>query len=566
MTTAVGTLALPSRPPAAAPARRRLPLLPVASLLQAQQELTAVERFAQAHDQRDSSERSKLYRDLIPLDRPRPGEQYAFEVDLDACTGCKACVAACHTLNGLDEGELWRTVGLLHGGGPTGAALRTVTTSCHHCVEPACMSGCPTQAYEKDPLTGIVRHLDDQCFGCQYCTLMCPYDAPKYNAARGIVRKCDLCHNRLAEGEAPACVEACPNQAIAVRVVEQAAVVQACDAGGFLPGTPTPEHTLPTTSYKSRRGMPANMLPADFYATHPEHSHPPLVVMLTLTQLAVGTFALSALAERMLQVPAKSPLGQAAFTCALAFLALGASVLHLGRPLLAWRAVLGWRTSWLSREALAFGAFAGLSVAYAALVAAPPWLELPGTALLLGLSPTVRFAAAAAGLLGVFFSVMVYVATRREQWSAVPTLLKFFGTTLILGASSLVLVWAVIAPAEAPAPATGTLLSVILAISLAKLGWEALALRHAKDRRQSTLKRVALLMLGDLGRATRLRFTLGVLGGLAIPLGLLSGFISAEGLRQAAVVMLALLLGGELTERYLFFRSAPASRMPGGLR
>ncbi len=54
-----------------------------------------------------------LYQDLIPLSQPGPGEQYAFTVDLDACSGCKACVSACHSLNGLDDEETWREVGLL---------------------------------------------------------------------------------------------------------------------------------------------------------------------------------------------------------------------------------------------------------------------------------------------------------------------------------------------------------------------------------------------------------------------------------------------------------------------
>src|SRR5438132_1395174 len=81
-----------------------------------QQRLTAVERFAQRHDGGGLPAQAKFYRALLPAAAPGPGQQYAFAVDLDACSGCKACVTACHSLNGLDEPETWRSVGLLHGG------------------------------------------------------------------------------------------------------------------------------------------------------------------------------------------------------------------------------------------------------------------------------------------------------------------------------------------------------------------------------------------------------------------------------------------------------------------
>ncbi len=228
-------------------------MLPVAALLDAQQSLTAVERFSRVHDDDALPRQAKYYRDLIPLERPKPGQQYAFEVDLDRCSGCKACVAACHSLNGLDDTEMFRTVGLLHGGTPAAPAQQTVTTSCHHCLEPACLLGCPVQAYEKDPVTGIVKHLDDQCIGCQYCTLMCPYDAPKYNKDKGIVRKCDMCSDRLAHGEAPACVQACPTSAIAIRIVEQAMVVETAEAGAFCRARPLPSTPCRRPSTNRRR-------------------------------------------------------------------------------------------------------------------------------------------------------------------------------------------------------------------------------------------------------------------------------------------------------------------------
>ena len=88
--------------------------------------------------------------------------------------------------------RLWRNVGLLHGGDGS-AYQQTVTTACHHCVDPACMNGCPVLAYEKDAETGIVRHLDDQCIGCQYCVLKCPLRCAEVLEEPRIVRKCDMC-------------------------------------------------------------------------------------------------------------------------------------------------------------------------------------------------------------------------------------------------------------------------------------------------------------------------------------------------------------------------------------
>ncbi len=544
--------------------KRRLPVLPVTAMLEAQRSLTAVERFAKLHESPDAPLHAKFYRDLIPLEKPKPGEQYAFEVDLDACTGCKACVVACHNLNGLDNDELWRTVGLLHGGSAKAPVQQTVTTSCHHCIEPACMIGCPTQAYEKDPITGIVKHLDDQCFGCQYCTLMCPYDAPKYNAERGIVRKCDMCSDRLAHGEAPACVQACPNGAIAIRIVDHESVVASSDVGLFLPGAPAPEDTLPTTQYKTQRVLPHNLRPADFYHTKPEHSHPPLVVMLTLTQLSVGAFVVAWAAERLSIAPMGSLLAQTAYACLLALVALGASVFHLGRPLLAYRAVVGLRTSWLSREALAFGLYAQLAILYGALVAGPLVPAFPGKEWLLSIAPWVRMGAAFFGLLGVFCSVMVYVATRREQWSFAQTGVKFFGTMSLLGCAS-VLAVAKLGGAH-PDRDASLLVSTIIAIALLKLAFEAQTLSYASDRRGSALKRMAMVMRGELKQVTYGRFALLVVGGLALPAALNWGILPAATVAPITIVILCALLAGELTERYLFFRAAPASRMPGGLK
>ena len=132
----------------------------VERLLEEEQRLTAVDEFSTHHAALEHD--ASLYEALLPTSLPAEGEQYAFRVDLDACTGCKACVTACHSLNGLDEDEQWRRVGLLESTAPPVEAPRpqTVTSACHHCEDPGCLAGCPVRAYEKDETTGIVHHLD----------------------------------------------------------------------------------------------------------------------------------------------------------------------------------------------------------------------------------------------------------------------------------------------------------------------------------------------------------------------------------------------------------------------
>jgi Fe-S-cluster-containing dehydrogenase component/DMSO reductase anchor subunit len=450
-------------------------------------------------------------------------------------------------MNGLDDGELWRTVGLLQGGTPSLPVLQTLTTSCHHCLEPACMLGCPVEAYEKDPVTGIVKHLDDQCIGCQYCVFMCPYDAPKYNAKRGIVRKCDLCSDRLAHGEAPACVQACPNEAIRVAVVAESDVVAAAQASAFVPGAAPPALTLPTTSYQGERALPRNLLPADFYAMSAEPGHVPLVVMLVLTQLSVGAFAVDDVARAWLGLPAPAA-ASALFALILGTAALGASVLHLGRPRYAFRALVGLRTSWLSREILGFSIFSAAAQAYAASCFVPR----------LGLTPPrLEPLVVLSGLLAVGCSVMVYVATRRESWQPGRTTLLFFGTAAVLGCATVLAMSALFGAAAAAQRAA----DLLLVATAGKLLFEAAIFRHLRQRRHTALKRTALVMARGLPRLTQLRFACGVAGGILLP-ALVRAGVGGAGLLAAAGLVFA--LAGELCERYLFFAATSAPRMPGG--
>jgi formate dehydrogenase iron-sulfur subunit len=541
-----------------------------------EQQHTAVERFSEWHECEDSSPPAARYRDLIPLSKPAEGEQYAFEVDLDACSGCKACVTACHSLNGLEPAETWRSVGLLHGGSRELPILQHVTTACHHCLEPACLEGCPVEAYEKDPVTGIVRHLDDQCFGCQYCILKCPYDVPKYSSRLGIVRKCDMCRHRLSAGEAPACVQACPNQAIRIMLVNRLEVAESAEANFFLPGAPEPRLTLPTTVYKTRGALPANLLPADYYSATPQHAHWPLVLMLVFTQMSVGAFVSDAILGAALSTSGDSTGVARAVHLAAAFIlgivGLGASVFHLGRPWLAYRAVIGWRKSWLSREAIAFGLFAASASCYAA----APWLAALG----IPLSPLVERALATlvglSGMVGVFCSVMIYASTKRPYWNAGYTGLKFALSCQLLGLPVALLIRlsaAAISGSESVDQVMESSVPVFAWLLLAgvlKLAAEGSVFLWLPARHLSPLKRTALLLTGELGPIALQRFVLGAAGGVVLPGALLACYAPADGAALSplfAVLMvlltLAACLAGEILERYLFFAAVVAPKMPG---
>jgi len=160
-------------------------------------------------------------------------------VDINRCVGCRSCEAACNKEQGLPEPDkpfndysVFDEVHHGHKERRTDEGRYTVVNKyelpeidhplfrkmqCNHCLEPACLTSCFVNAYSKTP-EGAVIYNADVCVGCRTCMIACPFYVPtfKYSSAFSPrIMKCIFCYDtRLKEGRPPACVEACPQEAL----------------------------------------------------------------------------------------------------------------------------------------------------------------------------------------------------------------------------------------------------------------------------------------------------------------------------------------------------------------
>jgi len=335
--------------------------------------------------------------------------QRAFYLDASACSGCKACQAACKDKHDLPVGLLWRRVYEVTGGGWTRSGetwtsdvfAYNLALSCHHCARPICAEVCPTQAMHKRA-DGIVIVDQDKCIGCQYCAWACPYDAPQYDRTRGHMTKCDFCADNLAAGMPPACVAACP-----MRVLEMREGQVSSREVNPLPVASLTQPALIVKPHQSahRPGVLGNAEEV----SAPRGSEPSLVAFTLLAQLAVG-----ATWFRSVREPSNDRALAAITTIMLS--ALLASFLHLGQPRHAWRAITNLRTSWLSREVLSAALFVVSLIGVLATGGSGIWL------------------ADATGLALVISMARVYALRTVPEWNHRATTVAFFVTTLLLGA------------------------------------------------------------------------------------------------------------------------------------
>lgn len=382
---------------------------------------------------------------------------YTFTFDASACSGCKACQIACKDKNDLPLGVLWRRVYEVSGGDwqkqgdawVTDVFAYNLSIACNHCTHPKCAGVCPTNAYViRDD--GIVLLDTSKCMGCGYCNWACPYSAPQYNYETGYMTKCDFCFDNLELGLPPACVAACPMRVLdSIEVSSDLLSVNSHQALWKIPGTehpyplPTYSRTEPYLAIKPHAAMSNGLgkVVANREEIYPERVRRtmfngkiasgetarltsvfpkawcdalrasdefPLIAFTLLGQMAVGMAVFS------LFFPLSSFI---LFTIGL-LLGFGTliSLLHLGSPFNAWRAFNNLSKSWLSREILMTGLFAG------------SWL-------LTLISPGFgKWLLAITGIGLVYSMAQVYRLKSAPGWNSWRTPVSFFLSAGMLGA------------------------------------------------------------------------------------------------------------------------------------
>jgi molybdopterin-containing oxidoreductase family iron-sulfur binding subunit len=165
--------------------------------------------------------------------------RYGMLIDLKRCVGCMTCSVLCKVANNLPEKIWWNRI-MTVGGNYIDTAVGEfpniefshLPVNCQHCANPPCVKSCPVGATYKREEDGLVMQDYDKCIGCRMCMVACPYNARSFNWQKpvysaeyplgdpdvatheyNVVEKCTFCVQRLANGEAPACMELCPTRA-----------------------------------------------------------------------------------------------------------------------------------------------------------------------------------------------------------------------------------------------------------------------------------------------------------------------------------------------------------------
>ena len=405
---------------------------------------------------------------------PNRYKQHGFYFNADNCIACHACEAACSEKNDNPAHIAFRSVGFVEGGTYPDYQRLNISMACNHCDDPVCLKGCPTRAYTKFAEYGAVLQDPDICFGCGYCTWVCPYNAPQLDPVKGQVSKCNMCVDRLEVGLKPACVSACLGKALDFGVIENIPEGRE-QAKTEIPGFPSADITHPNIRFQQTRTTQRDMVRVDSTALKyhrddssgafrptldPKHgyqrhwnlkkllgSHENAHIAFTLSvQTVMGAFLLLILGSWLGNAPLLALSGSAAQLPALglmlALMSFGLFKLnmHLGKPLRFYRGFNNLRHSPVSRE------IAGVTLFFAGLagyVFFTLFGGMAGSIIGAALTGTLRNLAAVAGLLGAglggYYMIKLYLIPARPFWNHWHTGAAFAGTALGLGALLLAL-------------------------------------------------------------------------------------------------------------------------------
>lgn len=528
---------------------------------------------------------------------PNRNKQHGFYFTADNCIGCHACEAACAEKNETPPHLAFRSVGYVEGGSYPDYQRLNISMACNHCDDPVCLKGCPTGAYTKHAEYGAVLQDPDTCFGCGYCTWVCPYNAPQLDPVQGQVSKCNMCVDRLEVGLKPACVSACVGNALDFGVIENVPENRE-EARTSIPGFPDPAITHPNIRFQQKKRLPEVMTRTDSNPVRYQKTDTGyrsavdekagrerhwnlaelssrenvLVAFTLLAQAGIGSFTLALLARAAGWIEF-SLLPVTVASCALVACALLMSTVHLGKPHRFYRGFNNLRYSPVSREGLGVALFlgcAGLSLLLAVpgdplLLALAPGLPVPGPELADALALAARGAgwlAVLCGLAGLYYMVRCYRIPARPFWNHWQVGSAFTGTALAFGGAVLMACAALQAPG-------GTALAGFCALAVtAGLALEGLGLlAHAQAMKAYGGEGAAAhyLQTTRFGRTYLLRNVMlaaGVCGAAVLTWQTLTGAAGAW-LLAGWLLLLTALLTTSLIGRALFYVLVIPTTMPG---
>ncbi|QUM78156.1 dimethyl sulfoxide reductase anchor subunit [Moritella sp. 24] len=442
-------------------------------------------------------------------DNPNRNKQHAFHFTADNCIGCHACEAACSEKNDNPAHIAFRSVGYVESGSYPDYKRINISMACNHCDDPVCLKGCPTKAYTKHVEYGAVLQDPDTCFGCGYCTWVCPYNAPQLDPIKGQVSKCNMCVDRLEVGLKPACVSACLGNALNFGVVENTPENR-IQAKTSIPGFPDPSITNPNIRFQQTTSTQREMTRTDnmplkyhkqddgsFRSVVDEKDgkeqswnlgrlssrENPLVIFTLFSQTAMGAFALIFLGPLLgidsLAGFAESGTGLSLLILLMAMQAIGLlmSTLHLGKPKRFYRGFNNLAHSPVSREGLGVALFFGFMGAFTFFQGVAWFFELSFFSYVAAFFGAFALVGTAGGL---YYMYRSYRIKARPFWDHWQTACSFVGSAIALG-TILTAVVAVIGSAVSGEVELYPLLTELAPIAITGLVIEAFGLySHAK--------------------------------------------------------------------------------------